>query len=82
MSVSPLATPHATPTPVSRNSCVECGSEHTERSIYLPGFGEFHPECVQTCACSWAWPVSLIRSGEVIFYCGTCALAAGRDALL
>lgn len=82
MSVSPLSASDATPSTDSRNSCDECGSPHTEHSVLLPGFGQFHRECVETCPCSWAWPASLIASGEVIFYCGTCALAAGRGELL
>lgn len=75
MPVSPNSAPNA-------SCCAECGDPHTENSVLLPGFGSFHPECVATCACSWAWPISLITTGEVIYYCGACALAAGRDELV
>lgn len=82
MPVSPFSPVDATSMPDQRSNCDECGTPHTEQSILLPGFGQFHPECVATCGCSWAWPASLIETGEVILYCGGCALAAGRDELL
>lgn len=78
MPSSPLSASSATPDTHTRPNCDECGSPHTDESVLLPGFGLFHPQCVAPCGCSWTWPISLICSGEVIFYCGTCALAEGR----
>lgn len=76
MPVSPRSAVDATP------ACDECGQSITDRSTYLAGFGLFHTDCVAICACSWAWPASLVETGDVIMYCGTCALAAGRDELM
>lgn len=59
--------------------CVECGEPlDDEYATVVLGFGQFHPECVETCPDGWLWPASLISSGEVNYYCGGCALASGR----
>lgn len=63
------------------NSCDECGLPNTGKVEVVLGFGAFHPECVAPCPDGWAWPISLIETGEVSYYCGGCALAAGRDEI-
>ena len=81
----PVSQPAASSTTSGANlgaKCDECGGISSGDTVYLPGFGTFHRSCTALCPCSWAWPRSLVDTGEVIFYCGTCALAAGRDELL
>lgn len=66
--------------------CDECAQSLIESAdvttTIIPGFGILHTECTDTCECGYLWPASLILTGEVIFYCGGCALAAGRDDLI
>jgi hypothetical protein len=61
------------------NKCDECGEPNTGRATVVLGFGAFHPECVETCPHGWLWPASIVQTGEVTWYCGACAVEAGRD---
>lgn len=74
MPVSQPARPSATPNALSASKCDECGQTLAPgHRTYLPGFGNFHPDCVKVCPCSWAWPASLVETGDVALYCGACA---------
>lgn len=67
----------ATPgSPTSSNDCQECGLPNTSKATIVLGFGDFHPECVDTCPHGWVWPRSLVCSDEVAQYCGGCAIDA------
>lgn len=60
------------------NKCDECGQPNTGKATVVLGFGTFHPECVETCPHGWLWPLSVIHSDEITWYCGSCAIEAGR----
>jgi len=70
----------------NRKYCNECAHLLRETSVadttMLPGFGVLHTECTGRCPCGYTWPASLLDTGEVLYYCGGCAIAAGRDDLL
>ena len=57
--------------------CGECGHPTAGCAMYLDGFGYFHRECLQSCACGWLWPWSLVASADVVLYCSGCAARGG-----
>lgn len=70
----------ASPSPATfAGLCDECGQPNTDKTTVVLGFGNFHPECTSTCPDGWVWPTSMLENGEVLYYCGGCALASGRD---
>jgi hypothetical protein len=64
----------ATPGTEFLRVCDECGDPSTDETVWLLGFGGYHPDCVAPCACGYLWPRSIVDLDTVIFYCGTCPL--------
>ena len=59
--------------------CGECSDPTNWDSVVLDDFGRFHRECIQSCACGWLWPWSLVSSGDVAQYCDGCAHTGGES---
>ena len=83
MEFSTTTVDSASPIPLKAlNKCDECGEPNTGKVEVVLGFGVFHVECTEVCPDGWLWPASLIHNGEVVLYCGGCAIAAGRADLV
>ena len=59
--------------------CDECCYPLAGYGVVLHGFGRFHRECLQPCACGWLWPWSMVSSADVVLHCDGCA-RRGDDA--